>query len=116
MVSRVLAVPDSLTLAQFDEIFCTMLGWDGLGYSVYIHGQEFSSFLRRSTAHRKTLEDFQLRPQETFLYTCGGLDLWEWECRVLASEVGMTGEEVPWCLAGRGASPPGCSGGTWGIG
>lgn len=55
---RVLAVPDSLTLARFDEIFCTMLGWEGLGYSSHIYGKEFASFLRRSTMHRETLGGF----------------------------------------------------------
>jgi hypothetical protein len=35
MVIRVLAVPDYLDLASFDEIFCTLLGWDGLvGFSI----------------------------------------------------------------------------------
>ena len=41
MVIRVLAVPDYLDLSSFDEVFCTLLGWDGLGFSVHIHGQEF---------------------------------------------------------------------------
>src|SRR6516165_3648378 len=76
MVIRVLALPDYLTLAEFDEVFCTLLGWEGIGFSIHIHGQEFTSFLRRSKVQRKTLRDFQLRPRETFLYTCGGLDLW----------------------------------------
>src|SRR5262250_1735221 len=78
MVIRVLAIPDYLTLSEFDEIFCTVLGWDGLGFSFHIHDQEFTRFLRRTKLHRITLRDFQLRPRETFLYTCGGIDLWEW--------------------------------------
>ncbi len=110
MVIRVLAVPDYLDLASFDEVFCTLLGWDGLGFSFHIHGQEFTSFLRRTKVHRKTLRDFQLRPRETFLYTCGGLDLWEWEFRVLDSQMGGNGDDVSVCLAGRGASPPECCG------
>ena len=100
MVIRVLAVPDDLDLASFDEVFCTLLGWNGLGFSFHIHGQEFTSFLRRTKVQRKTLRDFQLRPCETFLYTCGGLDLWEWEFRVLALEAGNKGDEAPVCLAG----------------
>ena len=115
MVIRVLAVPDSLTLARLDEIFCALLGWDGLGYSFHIHGQEFTSFLRRSTVHRKTLGNFHLRPRDTFHYTCGGLDLWEWEIRVLAAEMGTTGDEAPVCLAGRAAAPPECCGGPTGY-
>ena len=106
MVIRVLAVPDYLTLAEFDEIFCAVLGWDGLGFSFHVHAQEFTSFLRRTKVQREMLRDFQLRPRETFLYTCGGLDLWEWEFRLLASEAGSKGDEGPGCLAGRGASPP----------
>jgi Plasmid pRiA4b ORF-3-like protein len=115
MVIRILAVPDYLDLASFDEVFRTVLGWEGLGFSFHIHGQEFTSFLRRSKVHRTTLRDFQLRSRETFLYTCGGLDLWEWEFRVLASESGSKGDEAPVCLAGRGASPPEFCGGPTGY-
>ena len=39
MVIRVLAVPDYLDLASFDEVFCGLLGWDGLGFS--FHGAEW---------------------------------------------------------------------------
>ena len=115
MVIRVLAVPDYLTLAEFDEIFCAVLGWDGLGFSFHVHAQEFTSFLRRTKVQREMLRDFQLRPRETFLYTCGGLDLWEWEFRLLASEAGSKGDEGPGCLAGRGASPPEHCGGPTGY-
>ena len=115
MVIRVLAVPDCLDLSSFDEVFRTLLGWDGLGFSFHIHGQEFTSFLRRTKVHRSTLRDFQLRPRETFLYTCGGIDLWEWEFRLLDSEVGSRGDDAPVCLAGRGASPPEYCGGPTGY-
>lgn len=64
MVVRVLAVPDYLDLSGFDEVFRTLLGWDGLGFSFHIHGQEFSSFLARAKARRKALRDFQLRSPE----------------------------------------------------
>jgi hypothetical protein len=106
MVIRVLAVPDYLDLASLDEVFRALLGWEGLGFSFHIHGREFTSFLRRTKTNRTRLQDFQLRPREAFLYTCGGLDLWEWEFRVLAVEAGTNGDDMPVCLAGRGASPP----------
>src|ERR1017187_5804310 len=115
MVIRVLALPDYLTLADFDEVICTLLGWDGIGFSIHIHGQEFTSFLRRTKVQRTTLREFRLRPRETFLYTCGGIDLWEWEVRLLDSEAGSHGDEAPVCLAGRGASPPECCGGPTGY-
>lgn len=115
LVIRVLAVPDYLDLPSFDEVFRALLGWEGLGFSFHVHGQEFTSFLRRTKSHRTNLQDFQLRPRETFLYTCGGLDLWEWEFRVLASEAGTNGDEAPVCLAGRGASPPEFCGGPTGY-
>ncbi len=115
MVIRILAVPDYLELSRFDEIFRVLLGWDGLGFSFHIHGQEFTSFLRRTRAQWKTLRDFQLRPREIFLYTCGGIDLWEWEFRLLDSETGSSGDDAPVCLAGRGASPPECCGGPTGY-
>ena len=115
MVIRVLALPDYSTLADFDEVFCTLLGWDGIGFSIHIHGQEFTSFLRRTKVQRTTLREFQLRPRETFLYTCGGIDLWEWEVRLLDAEVGSHGDDAAVCLAGRGASPPECCGGPTGY-
>jgi hypothetical protein len=115
MVIRVLALPDYLTLADFDEVFCTLLGWDRIGFSIHILGQEFTSFLRKTKVQRTTLREFQLRPRETFLYTCGGIDLWEWEVRLLDSEAGSHGDESPVCLAGRGASPPECCGGPTGY-
>jgi hypothetical protein len=115
MVIRVLAVPDYLDLSGFDEVFRTLLGWDGLGFSFHIHGQEFISFLRRTRAQRKTLRDFQLRSREPVLYTCGGIDLWEWEFRLLDSEAGSSGNDAPVCLAGRGASPPEYCGGPTGY-
>src|SRR3954452_10282702 len=86
MVIRVLAVPDYVDLPTFDEVFRTVLGGDGWGFIFRVHGQEYNSFRRR--ARSKTLQDFQLRPQEKFLYTCGAIDLWEWEVRLLDSEPG----------------------------
>ena len=74
MVIRVMAVPDCLDLPTFDDVFRTILGWDGLGFIFRVHGQEFNSFRRRSRS--KLLRDFQLRRQEKFLYTCGAIDLW----------------------------------------
>lgn len=115
MVIQILALPDYLTLAEFDEVFCTLLGWDGIGFSIHIHGQELTSFLRRTKVQRIRLRDFQLRHRETFLYTCGGIDLWEWEVRLLDSEAGTNGDEAPVCLAGRGASPPEFCGGPTGY-
>lgn len=115
MVIRVPAVPDYLDLASFDEIFRTLLGWEGCSFTFHIHGQEFTSFLRRAKVHRTILRDFQLRPREIFLYACGGMDLWDWEFRVLDSEAGCNDDEAPACLAGRGASPAEFCGGPMGY-
>src|SRR6516162_6755731 len=104
MVIRVVSMPDYLDLPDFDEAFRTVLDWDGLGYIFRVHGQEFNSF-RRAT-RSKTLRDFQLRPRETFLYTCGAIDLWEWEFRLLDQQAGADGGDVPLCMGGRGAAPP----------
>ncbi len=111
MVIRVVAVPDYLDLPDFDDVFRTILGWDGLGFLFRVHGQEFTSFRRRTRS--KTLRDFQLRPRETFLYTCGAIDLWEWDIRLLDRETGVDGDAAPLCVGGRGASPPEhCAAGT----
>lgn len=54
MVIRVVAVPDYLDLPDFDDVFRTILGWDGLGFIFRVHGQEFNSFRHRHprTAYR----------------------------------------------------------------
>ena len=85
-------------------MFRTVLDWGELGFSFCVHGQEFSSFHRATRA--KTLRDFQLRPREKFLYTCGAIDDWEWEFRLLDQQVGGDGDGAPFCMAGRGAAPP----------
>jgi hypothetical protein len=64
---------------------------DGLGFICRVHGQEFNSFRRRTQS--KTLRDFHLRPREEFLYTCGAIDLCEWE--VPASESARSGRGKP---------------------
>ena len=46
MVIRILAVPDSLDLFEFDEVFRAVLGWDNIGFLFRVHGQEFNSFRR----------------------------------------------------------------------
>lgn len=63
MVIRVIAVPDDLDLPTFDEVFRTVLGWDGMGFIFRVHGQEYNSFRRRS---RSIMLAFQQHP-------CGNL-------------------------------------------
>jgi Plasmid pRiA4b ORF-3-like protein len=90
MVIRLTAVPDFLDLADFDDIFHTVLGWDsGIGYAFQVQGQEFNSF-RRQTKTKK-LRDFRLHRQEKFLYTLGAMDQWEWELRVVDLQDGVAG-------------------------
>jgi hypothetical protein len=113
MVIRVVALPDYLDLLDCDDVFRAILGWDNIGFLFRVHGQEFNSF-RRATKS-KTLREFQLRPRETFLYTCGAIDLWEWEFRLLDEEPGAEGDDVPLCLGGRGAAPPQHCGGPTGY-
>src|ERR1039457_2338688 len=71
MVIRVIAVPDSLSLHELDEVFRSVLGWENIGFIFHMQGLEFSSF-RRATRSR-TLREFQLRPGETFLYTSSAI-------------------------------------------
>ena len=113
MVIRILALPDSLLLHEFDAVFRAVLGWDHIGFLFRIQGQECNSF-RRAT-HARTLREFQLRPTETFLYTCGAVDLWEWEIRLLDEEPGSVGDDAPLCLGGRGAAPAQFCGGPTGY-
>ena len=63
----------------------------------------------------KTLRHFQMQPRETFLYTCGAIDPWEWEFRILDQEPGIEGDQARLCLGGRGAAPPEHGGGPTGY-
>jgi hypothetical protein len=76
-------VPDYLNLASSDEVFRSILGWDGLGYIFRVHGQAFNSFRRRTST-----SDCWISAAATgkFLYTFGAIDLWEWELRLLDQE------------------------------
>ena len=66
MVIRLVAVPDSLDLSDFDDIFHAVIGWDGgIGYAFQIQGQEFNSFQRKTRS--KKLCDFRIHRQEKFL-------------------------------------------------
>jgi hypothetical protein len=113
-VIRLVAVPDSLDLIDFDDIFHAVLGWDsGIGFAFQIQGQEFNSFRRKNRSKR--LRDFRLHRQEKFLYTLGALDQWEWEVRVVDLQDGAKGDETPVCVGGRGAAPPQYSGGPTGY-
>jgi len=113
-VIRLVAVPDSLDLIDFDEIFHAVLGWEsGIGFAFQIQGQEFNSFRRKTRS--KKFRDFRLHRQEKFLYTLGALDQWEWEIRVVDLQDGAEGDETPVCVGGRGAAPPQYSGGSTGY-
>jgi len=113
MVIRILALPDSLLLHELDAVFRAVFGGDNIGFLFRVHGQEFHSF-RRATGSQ-TLREFPLRPSETFLYSCGAVDLWEWEIRLLDEEPGSVSVDAPLCLGGRGAAPPQPGGGPTGY-
>ena len=114
MVIRLVAIPDTLYLTDFDDIFHSVIGWDsGIGYAFQIQGQEFNSFQRKNRS--KKICDFGLHRQEKFLYTLGALDQWEWEFRVIDVQDGAEGDHTPVCVGGRGAAPPQYSGGPTGY-
>src|SRR5215475_9546750 len=114
MVIRLVAIPDTLHLTDFDDIFHAVLGWDsGIGYAFQIQGQEFNSFQRKNRS--KKICDFRLHRQEKFLYTLDTLDQWEWEFRVIDLQDGAESDHTPVCVGGRGAAPPQYSGGPTGY-
>jgi hypothetical protein len=114
MVIRLVAVSDQVDLPEFHDIFRAILGWNAdLGYLIRVHGQEFNSFRRKTRC--KALHEFKLHRQEKFLYVCDTLHMWEWDVRVLDIQDGAEGEHVPFCLDGRGATPPESCGGPTGY-
>ena len=114
MVIRLISVSDHLPFPEFHDVFRAILGWNGdLGYIIRVHGQEFNSFRRKTRS--KALYEFKLHRQETFLYVCDTLHMWEWDVRVLDILDGVEGDHMPVCVGGRGATPPECCGGPTGY-
>ena len=70
MVIRILAVPDSLRLHEFDEVFRAVLGWDNIGFLFHVHGQEFNSF-RRATRPSPPARVPTAAYAKPSCYTCG---------------------------------------------
>ena len=114
MVIRLISVSDHVPLPELHDVFRAILGWNGdLGYIIRVHGQEFSSFRRKTRS--KALHEFKLHRQEKFLYVCDTLHMWEWDVRVLDIQAGVDGDHAPVCVGGRGAVPPEFCGGPTGY-
>ena len=114
MVIRLIAVSDHMPLPELHDVFRAILGWNGdFGYLIRVSGQEFNSFRRKTRS--KALHELKLHRQETFLYVCDTLHLWEWDVRVLDIQDGVEGEHAPICVGGRGAAPPECCSGPTGY-
>lgn len=64
---------------------------------------------------RKSCASFNCVRARPFSYTCGAIDLWEWEVRLLDQKPGVDGDDAPLCLGGRGAAPPEHCGGPTGY-
>ena len=110
MIIRVICMEYPRARPDFDEVLAPFSRSPTVFGFIFVPGQGSTAFARATRS--KTLCDFQLRLRETFLYTCGAIDLWEWELRLLDREPGNDGDEVPVCLGGRGAPPKYCGGPT----
>jgi hypothetical protein len=76
-----MAMPDYLDLPDFNEVIRSILDWEMLEFRFIVHGEEFSSF--HPAVSSESAARLQLRPQEKYLYSCGAIDLSEWERRLL---------------------------------
>src|SRR5260370_33657642 len=93
MVVRLVAVPDSLDLTDFDDIFHAMLGWDsGIGFAFQVEGQEFNRFRRKTRS--KKFHDFRLHRQAKRLHTLGALEWLAWELRLVYLQARAAGDET----------------------
>ena len=100
MVIRQVSVSDQVSLPEFNDIFCAILGWGGnLGYIFRVHAQEFNSFRRATRC--KALNEFRLYRQEKLLYICDTLHMWEWDVQVLDIQEGTKEDQEPACLGGE---------------
>ena len=77
MVIRLISVSDRMPLPYFHDAFRAILGWNGdLGYIIRVHGQEFSSFRRKTRS--KALHEFKLHRQEKSPCICGSGTFASW--------------------------------------
>jgi hypothetical protein len=114
MVIRQVAVSNQTSLPEFNDMFCTVLGWSGnLDYIFRVHAQEFTSFRRKTRS--SALHEFRLHRQEKFLYICDTLHMWEWDVQVLDIQEATKEDEEPAYMSGRGATPPEFCGGPTGY-
>jgi hypothetical protein len=91
MVIRLISVSDHMPLPELHAVFRAILGWNGdLGYIIRVHGQEVTSFRRKSRS--KALDEFKLHRQEKILYVSDTLHIWEWDVRDLDIQVGIDGD------------------------
>jgi hypothetical protein len=61
MVIRVIAVSDSLSLHELDEVFRSVLGWENIGFIFLMQGLEFSSFRRATRSRKRVAREPRLR-------------------------------------------------------
>lgn len=61
MVIRVVSLPDSLDLPDFDEVFRAILGWDGQGFIFSVHGRSSIVFAAERSPRRCVISNFGRR-------------------------------------------------------
>jgi hypothetical protein len=74
MVIRVVEISDQLRLAEFHDIFRTILGWLAIWDTSY-NGLEFNSF--RPNTRSEALHEFHLHREDSSYTSATRLHLWQ---------------------------------------
>lgn len=112
MVWRRMLIPSEFNLCQLHRILQMSFGWGNIHLHAFqIHGKHYGSDARCTSSAR--LADFNLHSGECFLYRYNFYDRWEISLRLENTLSREPTRQYPYCLAGKGASPPEDCGGAW---
>lgn len=116
MIWRRVLVPAAATLENLHGILQVVMGWEGIHlYQFRIHALHYGSWNLGAKPANRTLDSFNFRDADKFVYVYDMTSDWKHEVRVEAWRERQSGKHYPACIGGHGACPPEDCGGPRGY-